>query len=81
MATQTFETLKLEVEDGVAILTLNRPDKLNAFNTQMMKDMIAAFDLTDADDAVGAVIVTGAPGETRPAERVVVTGPPTPLTS
>jgi len=60
MATQTFETLKLEVEDGVAILTLNRPDKLNAFNTQMMKDMIAAFDLTDADDAVGAVIVTGA---------------------
>ncbi|WP_309643236.1 crotonase/enoyl-CoA hydratase family protein [Phenylobacterium sp.] len=60
MATQTFETLKLEVEGGVAVLTLNRPDKLNAFNTQMMKDMIAAFDVTDADDAVGAVIVTGA---------------------
>jgi len=60
MAAQTFETLKLEVEDGVAVLTLNRPDKLNAFNTQMMKDMIAAFDVTDADDAVKAVIVTGA---------------------
>ncbi len=60
MAVQTFETLKLEVEDGVAILTLNRPEKLNAFNTQMMKEMIAAFDVTDADDAVKAVIVTGA---------------------
>lgn len=60
MADQSFETLKLEVEDGVATLTLNRPDKLNAFNTQMMKEMIAAFDATDADDAVKAVIVTGA---------------------
>ena len=48
------------MEDGVATLTLNRPEKLNAFNTQMMKDMIAAFDATDADDAVRCVIVTGA---------------------
>lgn len=54
-----FETLKLEIEDGVAVLTLSRPDKLNAFNTQMLKDIIAAFDQTDADDAVRAVIVTG----------------------
>ncbi|MDO9249757.1 MAG: enoyl-CoA hydratase-related protein, partial [Phenylobacterium sp.] len=44
MATPTFETLAYEVEDGIATITLNRPDKLNAFNTQMMKDMIAAFD-------------------------------------
>ena len=56
----TFETLLYAVEDGIATITLNRPDKLNAFNTQMMKDMIAAFDETDADDAVRAVIVTGA---------------------
>ena len=60
MAAPTFETLLYSVEDGVAQITLNRPDKLNAFNTQMMKDMIAAFDATDADDAVRAVIVTGA---------------------
>jgi enoyl-CoA hydratase/carnithine racemase len=60
MATPTFETIKLEVEDGVATLTLNRPDKLNAFNTQMMLDMIAAFDFTDATDEVKVVIVTGA---------------------
>jgi enoyl-CoA hydratase/carnithine racemase len=56
----SFETLAYDVADGVATITLNRPDKLNAFNTQMMKDMIAAFDATDADDAVKAVIVTGA---------------------
>jgi enoyl-CoA hydratase/carnithine racemase len=55
-----FETLTLDVEDGVALLTLNRPEKLNAFNTQMMNEMIAAFDATDADDNVRAVIVTGA---------------------
>ena len=44
----------------MATITLNRPEKLNAFNTQMMKDLIAVFDVTDADDAVKAVIVTGA---------------------
>jgi enoyl-CoA hydratase/carnithine racemase len=56
----TFETLQYSVEDGIATITLSRPEKLNAFNTQMMKDMIAAFDETDGDDAVRAVIVTGA---------------------
>ena len=56
----TFETLLYDVADGIATITLNRPDRLNAFNTQMMKDMIAAFDATDADDAVRVVIVTGA---------------------
>src|SRR4051794_6688326 len=60
MAAPTFETLLYAVEEGIATITLNRPDKLNAFNTQMMKDMIAAFDATDADDAVRVVIVTGA---------------------
>ena len=60
MAQPIFETLLYSVEDGIATVTLNRPEKLNAFNTQMMKDMIAAFDATDADDAVRAVIVTGA---------------------
>ena len=55
-----FETIRLDVEDGIATLTLNRPDKLNAFNTQMMQEMIAAFDQTDADDSVRVVIVTGA---------------------
>ena len=56
----TFETILLDVADGIATITLNRPDRLNAFNTQMMQDMIAAFDATDADDAVRVVIITGA---------------------
>lgn len=60
MTSPSFETLLLDVEDGIATITLNRPDKLNAFTTQMMLDLIAAFDATDADDAVKAVIVTGA---------------------
>src|SRR5579859_3034759 len=60
MADPAFETLLYSVEEGIATITLNRPDRLNAFNTQMMREMIAAFDLTDADDAVRAVIVTGA---------------------
>lgn len=55
-----FETLKLELEDGVALLTLNRPEKLNAFNPLMNRELIAAFDLTDSTDEVRAVIVTGA---------------------
>ena len=60
MAQPTFETLLYDVEDGIATITLNRPDKLNAFTSQMMADMIAAFDATDADDDVRVVIVTGA---------------------
>ena len=60
MTQPTFETLLYSVDDGIATVTLNRPDKLNAFNTQMRDELIAVFDETDADDAVRAVIVTGA---------------------
>lgn len=55
-----FKTLLLDVADGIATLTLNRPDRMNAFTGQMMTDIIAAFDATDANDDVRAVIVTGA---------------------
>ena len=60
MSIPDFETIKLEIEDGIATLTLHRPEKMNAFTGKMMMEMISAFDITDADDAVGAVIVTGA---------------------
>jgi enoyl-CoA hydratase/carnithine racemase len=60
MATPSFETLIYAVEDGIATITLNRPEKLNAFTARMMKDLLEVFDLTDADDAVRVVIVTGA---------------------
>lgn len=56
----SFETITLVIEDGVATITLNRPDRMNAFTVKMMDELIAAFDWTDADDAVRAVIVTGA---------------------
>ena len=60
MPTPVFETLLYDVADGVATITLNRPEKMNAFTPGMRDDLIAAFDATDADDAVRAVIVTGA---------------------
>jgi enoyl-CoA hydratase/carnithine racemase len=56
----TLETLDCTLDSGVLTITLNRPDKLNAFNRAMMEELIAAFDRADADDAVRAVIVTGA---------------------
>jgi enoyl-CoA hydratase/carnithine racemase len=60
MTGPSFETLLYGVEDGIATITLNRPDRLNAFTSRMMADLIAAFDETDGDDTVRAVIVTGA---------------------
>ena len=60
MSTPEFETIKLDIEEGIATLTLHRPEKMNAFTGLMMQEMIAAFDITDADDTVRAVIVTGA---------------------
>lgn len=55
-----FETILLDVANGVATITLNRPEKLNAFTGGMMRELIVAFDETDADDNVRVVIVTGA---------------------
>ena len=47
----------LESDGSVATITLHRPDRMNAFTDQMVRDMIAAFDETDANDDVRAVIV------------------------
>jgi enoyl-CoA hydratase/carnithine racemase len=55
-----YETLDYSVADHILTLTLNRPDKLNAFNGPMMNELLAAFDAADADDDVRAIIVTGA---------------------
>lgn len=60
MLMSSLETLRYEVADGIATVTLNRPEKLNAFNTRMRDELVAVFDATDADDAVKAVIITGA---------------------
>lgn len=55
-----YETLSTELSDGIFTITLNRPEKLNALNTAMIRDFIAAIDAADGDDAARAIIVTGA---------------------
>jgi len=55
-----YETILYEVSDQILTITLNRPDKLNAFNARMMHELIEAFDAADKDDSVRAIIVTGA---------------------
>src|SRR3954447_7901254 len=55
-----FEQIRYEVADGVLTITLDRPDRLNAFTGVMARELIEAFDRADADDDVRAVIVTGA---------------------
>ena len=55
-----YETLACSLSDRVLTITLNRPERLNAFTVQMAEDLIAAFNRASEDDAVGAIIVTGA---------------------
>jgi enoyl-CoA hydratase/carnithine racemase len=54
-----FEEIRYELGDRVLTITLNRPDRLNAFTPRMGRELIEAFDRADADDDVRAVIVTG----------------------
>jgi enoyl-CoA hydratase/carnithine racemase len=56
----SFDTIGYDVTAGIATVTLQRPDTLNAVNTQMIGELIAAFGQADGDDAVRVVIVTGA---------------------
>lgn len=60
MAQAKYEQIRYEVQDSILTITLNRPDKMNAFTHIMMDELIAAFDAADADDNVRAIIVTGA---------------------
>jgi enoyl-CoA hydratase/carnithine racemase len=55
-----FEEIRYEVADGVLTITLDRPDRLNAFTGTMARELMEAFDRADADDDVRAVVVTGA---------------------
>jgi len=55
-----YEQIRYAVEDGILTITLHRPEKLNAFTTRMMYELLDAFERADADDAVRVVIVTGA---------------------
>ncbi len=53
--------LRTEIVDGVAVVTLNDPDRRNALNLDMNAEIVAAMDDIDADASVGAVVVTGEP--------------------
>src|SRR6188474_261109 len=53
--------VNVDVADGVATLTLNNPDERNTLTAPMVTEIVAAMDAAEADDAVGAVVVTGAP--------------------
>src|SRR5690348_3014593 len=55
-----YETVGYEVRGEVAIVTLNRPDKLNAINADLRRDVQAALGAAQADDAIRAAILTGA---------------------
>ena len=50
----TYQTLEYQVADGILTLSLNRPEQLNAFTTEMAEELIAAFERASADDAVRA---------------------------
>ncbi len=55
----SYTTLDYQIDDRILTITLNRPDKMNAFTVTMANELIDAFQRASADDAVGAVIVTG----------------------
>ncbi len=56
----SYETVRLDVADGVATLTLNRPERLNSFTVAMHGELRAALDAADADPAVRCLLLTGA---------------------
>ena len=60
MATQTYELLELERTGHIATITLNRPDRLNALNPQLVADFHAVLDEIAEDLEIRAVVVTGA---------------------
>ncbi len=59
MAAKTYETLLVEREDGYAIVRLNRPEALNAFNDKLMDELTEVMEGLDDDDSVRCVVLTG----------------------
>ena len=54
-----FKNLRYEVADHTLTLTMNRPERLNAFNSQMQREFLEALAHADSDDEIRVVIVTG----------------------
>lgn len=60
MSNTDYKTIRYEVEDLILTLTLNRPESLNAFTVEMSEELVHAFNRASNDDAVSAIVVTGA---------------------
>ena len=56
---ESYKTIHFTEDDSIGLITLNRPEKLNAFNAKMMAEMLDVFDLIDSKDSIKAVIITG----------------------
>ena len=56
----SYEHILVDTEDGVGIVTLNRPDKLNAMNRRLSSELREAVKQLDADDSIGCIVITGA---------------------
>ena len=59
MPEASYETIKVEMSDGVATITLNRPESLNALNATMRRELLAAVKAAGRDEAVRAIVLTG----------------------
>ncbi len=57
---ENYETIKLEKRDNIAVLTINRPDKLNSLSSKVHAEGVAALDSLRKDDTVRVVVITGA---------------------
>ena len=55
-----YNTIDYQAKDFILTLTLHRPEQLNAFTVEMAHELVHAFDRASADDAVRAIVVTGA---------------------
>src|ERR1700744_4642589 len=56
----SYEHILVEIEDGVGVLTLNRPEVLNAMNRKLSSELHDAVGAMDADDGIGCIVITGA---------------------
>ena len=60
MEPQGLTDVRYEVADGVAVVTIDRPERMNAFRAKTVEDLIACFEAAWTDTAVGAIVLTGA---------------------
>src|SRR5687767_9002153 len=56
-----MDLIQVEPDEGVAVVTLNDPERRNALSLPMISEMVEVFDSIEADESIGAVVITGAP--------------------